>query len=141
MKVKKHVAEALPRSLTGLVRLMPPLSIHDDVQHSNTLEMIERLMQLPDLTVGQSDYLETLVELVEGYESRHHALGEQRISGIELLRHVLDEASLSSADLARLLKIHPSMGSKILNGERRLTWDHAKILGRKFRLEPSAFMD
>jgi antitoxin component HigA of HigAB toxin-antitoxin module len=33
------------------------------------------------------------------------------------------------------------MGSKILKGDRRLTWDHAKILSHHFKVAPAMFMD
>ena len=33
---------------------------------------------------------------------------------------------MNASDLARLLDVHPSMGSKILRGERSLTVDHLR---------------
>ena len=37
---------------------MPPMAIRDDVQHHTTVEMIDRLMRIENLSRGQSDYLE-----------------------------------------------------------------------------------
>jgi antitoxin component HigA of HigAB toxin-antitoxin module len=45
------------------------------------------------------------------------------------------------SELARLLGVHATMGSKILKGDRRLTGDHAKLLGAHFKLAPALFMD
>jgi HTH-type transcriptional regulator / antitoxin HigA len=131
----------LPKGFGALVRLMPPMAIRDDVQHSNTVEMIDHLMQVERLSRGQSDYLETLVELVESYEAKRACLNVAGLSGVEMLRHVLEETEQTGSDLGRLLGVHPTMGSKILNGERRLTWNHAKILASRFKLDPGLFMD
>lgn len=129
----------LPTRFDDLVRLMPPRAITDDVQHENTIEMIDRLMAAGTLTKGQESYLETLVQLVQAYEAAHHAI--EMPKGIAALRHVLEEHGLTASALARLLGIHASMGSKILNGERSLTVDHLKILAAKFKVRADAFMD
>jgi HTH-type transcriptional regulator / antitoxin HigA len=141
IRVKSPKPAALPRSLAELVRLMPPLAIRDDVGHENTLEMIDRLMRIDRLTRDQGDYMETLVELVEAYEARHHAIDTSDLTGRQMLQFVLDQAGHSASDLARMLDMHPTMGSKLLKGERRLTWDHAKVLAAHFKLEPAVFMD
>lgn len=140
-RVSQAMTSPLPRSFEGLVRLMPPMTVRDDVQHANTVQMIDRLMQIQRPTEGQTAYAETLVDLVEAYESKRHAFGLSDMTGLRLLKHVLHEADLSASDLARLVGVHPTMGSKILNGERKLTWTHAKALGSHFRLSPAAFMD
>jgi HTH-type transcriptional regulator / antitoxin HigA len=139
LKGQKH--SRLPRYLEELVSLMPPMAIRDDIHHQDTVEMIDRLMQIEKLSRDQSDYLETLVELVETYEAKRHAIDLSRLSGLRMLKHVLDQSQMSASDLARLLKVHASMGSKILNGDRQLTWDHAKILAAEFKVAPTLFMD
>jgi len=117
------------------------MAIRDDVQHTNVVEMIDRLMQIDKLSRGQSDYLETLVELVEVYEAKHRAIELAGMTGVQLLGYVLGEADWSGSDLARFLGMHPTMGSKILSGERTLTWEHAKKLAVHFKLAPAVFMD
>jgi antitoxin component HigA of HigAB toxin-antitoxin module len=47
---------------------------------------------------------------------------------------------MNASDLARLLGVHPSMGSKLMKGERRLTVDHMRKLGERFKVNPSLFM-
>ena len=132
---------ALPTGLNGLVRLMPPMAIRDDVQHENTVEMIDRLMQIEKLSADQQQYLETLVELVEVYEARRHAIDVSGLSGVRMLRHVVEQREMSATDLAKLLGVHASLGSKLLKGERQLTWDHAKTLAAEFRVSPVLFME
>ena len=131
----------LPRRFSDLIRLMPPQAILDDVHHKNTLEMIDRLMAGGKLTKGQSLYLETLVQLVQVYESARFNIDTSNISGLDSLKHLLDENGMNASDLARLLRVHVSMGSKILKGERSLTVDHLKKLAKRFRVRPDLFID
>jgi antitoxin component HigA of HigAB toxin-antitoxin module len=139
--IKSKSPASLPKTFAGLSRMMPPMAIADDVQHENTVEMIDQLMQIDDLSSGQSTYMETLVELVEAYEARQHKIDLSDIMGAKMLRHLVNESGISATDLAKILDLHPTMGSKLIQGERRLTWDHAKILGRRFKVNPSLFMD
>jgi HTH-type transcriptional regulator/antitoxin HigA len=138
-KTRDHL-EKLPGRFDELVRVMPPRAISDDIELDNAVEMIDRLMAIPRHTKGQAAYLETLVQLVEVYEQRHHAIDTNDLSGIDTLKYLLDENNLSASDLARLLGIHPSMGSKLLKGQRKLTTDHLRILSDRFGVEASVFL-
>jgi|WetSurMetagenome_2_1015567.scaffolds.fasta_scaffold999874_2 HTH-type transcriptional regulator / antitoxin HigA len=117
------------------------MMICDDLDQANTLEMIDRLMQVERLSRDQGQYLETLVELVESYEAKHYAIDVSRLTGRRMLEHVMEQSGMTASDLARLLKVHASMGSKILKGERQLTWEHAKALAAEFKVSPVLFMD
>jgi len=132
--------ERLPRSFEALVRLLQPRAIADDASHEESIEMIDRLMAAGRLTQGQEAYLETLVQLVEAYEAQHHAIDTSRIRGIDALKHLLAENDMNASDLARLLGLHPSMGSKILNGERSLTANHLRKLAGRFKVGPELFL-
>src|SRR6476660_7231336 len=140
-RISKTRPHPLPRSFEGLVRIMPPMAIRDDAQHGNVIEVIDQLKRIDRLSKGQSDYLETLVELVEAYEAKRHAIDLSKLTAAQMLKHVIRESGMSGSDLARLLGMHPTMGSKILKGERRLTWEHAKIVGARFKVAPALFMD
>jgi antitoxin component HigA of HigAB toxin-antitoxin module len=137
-KPRKQLAQS--GSFEQLVRRMPPMAIRDDAQHAITVEVIDKLMQVNTPSQAQSDYAETLVQLVEAYESKRHAIDLSKLGGSRMLKHVLGQSGMSASDLARLLGVHPTMGSKILAGDRRLTWDHAKILGARFKVAPALFM-
>ncbi len=137
--IKTSRAPRLPAKFEDLVRLMPPQAIMDDVQYEHTVEMIDRLMASGKLSKGQELYLETLVQLVQAYESAHHAI--EGPGGIATLAHLLEEHGMNASDLARLLGVHASMGSKILKGDRSLTVDHLKLLAAHFRVRPDTFMD
>lgn len=131
----------LPRRFEDLVALLAPRAIMDETDYENTLEMIDRLMASGRLSKGQAVYLETLVQLVQAYEAEHHAIDTGDLTGTDMLRHLLSESGMNASDLARLLGVHPSMGSKILNGDRSLTVDHLKVLASRFKVSPQLFMD
>jgi HTH-type transcriptional regulator/antitoxin HigA len=129
----------LPGRFEELVRLMPPRAIVDDAHLDATVEMIDHVMASGRLTRDQRSYLETLVQLVEAYEGARHAVDGP--GGIAALRHLLDEHGMTASALARLLGVHASMGSKILNGERALTVEHLRILAARFRVRADTFME
>jgi HTH-type transcriptional regulator / antitoxin HigA len=131
----------LPGRFEELVRMSPPQAIMDDVHYENTLEIVDRLMAAGKLTKGQSLYLETLVQLVAAYESDRYAIETSRVSALDSLKHLLEENDMNASDLARLLGVHPSMGSKILRGERSLTVEHLRILSARFKVSPQLFID
>ncbi len=138
---ERHGDPALPGQFADLVQQMPPQAIADDVGYENTLQMIDRLMVGGKLTKGQAVYLETLVQLVEAYEASRHAVDTSRVSGLASLKHLMAENDMNASDLARLLEVHPSMGSKILKGERALTIDHVRKLAARFKVSPSVFIE
>lgn len=137
---KQHDRARLPGRFEDLVQMMPPQAILDDTHLDKTIEMIDDLMIISRHTKGQAHYLETLVQLVQVYESTHHSIDTSDISGIDLLEHLLEENDMNASDLARLLDVHVSMGSKILRGERSLTIDHVKTLADHFKIGPEAFI-
>jgi HTH-type transcriptional regulator/antitoxin HigA len=136
----RHEQDKLPGRFEDLVALMPPQAIADDVQLDNTTEMIDELMALPKLTRGQALYLQTLTQLVQMYESEHHAIDTTDLTGIDSLKYLLDANGMTATDLAHLLGVHASMGSKILKGERNLTADHLRKLTARFHVEASLFL-
>jgi len=138
---KIHKNQPLPGRFEDLVRLMPPQAILDDVQLDNFLEMIDRLMAAGELTKGQSLYLDTLVQLVEVYEAERHAINTSDLGALDALKHLLRENGMNASDLARLLGVHPSMGSKILRGQRSMTVEHVRKLSERFKVAPQLFID
>ncbi|MEN6451367.1 MAG: helix-turn-helix domain-containing protein [Thermoguttaceae bacterium] len=131
----------LPGRFEELVWLMPPQAIMDDVHLDNALEMIDRLMAAGKLTKGQALYLETLVQLVEAHQTERHSVDTSDLTGLDSLRHLMEQNHMNASDLARMLDVHPSMGSKILRGERSLTVDHVRKLAARFKVGPQLFID
>lgn len=119
-----------------LVRVFPLLSIHDDVQLNAALERITQLLDMPQRSVAEEEYLAALTDLVETYENAHVIIPP--ISGVEALRHLMEENGLKQRDLAPLFG-SPSIVSEVLSGKRRLTLSHMKKLAAYFGLPISVF--
>jgi antitoxin component HigA of HigAB toxin-antitoxin module len=64
----------LPTRFENLVELMPLQSITTEAQLEIAIEVVDRLMAVETLTPDQERYLESLVHLVQAYESVHHAI-------------------------------------------------------------------
>jgi HTH-type transcriptional regulator/antitoxin HigA len=137
---QKSHRRKLPAGFAALVRMMPPQAIADVADCEGAREVIDRLMAAGRLTKGQESYLKTLVCLVEAYEREQETIETADLTGLDMLRHLLSENGMNASDLARLLGVHASMGSKILNGERSLTVAHLRKLGVRFKVSPEMFM-
>ena len=48
---------------------------------------------------------------------------------------------INASGLAKLLGVHASMGSKILNGDPALTVGHVRLLASTFKVRPDTFLD
>jgi HTH-type transcriptional regulator/antitoxin HigA len=138
-RLKSELPRRLPSDLESLVRLHPPLAIHDEVAYRNTQEMIDALTSLPRLSKGQMQYLDTLTILFEAYEDEYHGLHESAVTPLAALRFLLKEHRMSASELGRLLG-ERSLGSKILTGERTLSKTHIRILADHFKVSSDLFL-
>ena len=129
----------LPRRFEGLVALLAPRAIRDEIDYETTIEMLDRLTSLPRLTKGQEQYLETLSVLVEAYESDHHAIEVDDLTPIQVLKHLLESHNMNASELGELLG-NRSLGSKILRGQRELSKSHIRLLAKRFSVNPGLFI-
>ncbi len=134
----KFVFKDLPRDYRGLLALHMLRPIHDSVDYSNALEMLEA-MAGQALSPDQDDYFEALAVLVEAYESSHLP-GLPSKKGLPLLKHLIEENNMTAADLSRLLGADRSLGVRILNRQRNLTIDHIKKLAVRFQVPMGLFL-
>jgi HTH-type transcriptional regulator/antitoxin HigA len=115
-----------------------PAVIHDDIARDNALEMIHRLDAAGTLNDEQAKYGELIGMLVSQYEQAKRPT--PKVSGRVMLREMMDQHNLKAVEVARLLGISETLISRILKGERSLTWEHAQTLGQRFHLPPDMFM-
>ena len=132
--------QPLPGKLVDLIHYKIPVTITGVKEYKTTLEIIDRLMQIPKLTKGQATYLQTLVDLVYCYEEKHEQIKTSDVSAQDVLKMLMEEHEMNASDLARLLGVHVSLGSKILKGDRALTLEHIKLLGEHFHVSPAVFV-
>ena len=80
----------LPRDFSALVQMRSPSAIHNEVAYKNAQEMIDALTSLPELTEGQSKYLDTLSVLAEAYEDERHAIDVSDVAPVDVLKTLMD---------------------------------------------------
>jgi len=132
-------ARVLPTSFNDLVKIHPPMAIHDEVGYRNAMEMVDGLTCLPKRTTGQSSYLETLSILISAYEDEAHAIDLSGIGPLDVLRNLMEEHEMTASDLGRLLG-ERSLGPKILNGDRELSKSHIRKLAAHFGVQADLFI-
>jgi HTH-type transcriptional regulator/antitoxin HigA len=134
----KNDFRRLPRTYAGLVAMLPPRPIHDDVDLANATEMIDRLAGFK-LSADQEDYLEAISTFVEAYEANRFPIDDSRITPLAALKALLTEHGMTASDLGRLLG-NRTLGAAILAGRRNLSKTHIKTLAEHFKVEPGLFL-
>lgn len=126
-----------PKTYEQLVLLYPPRKIHDKVEHGNATEVADWLATRAQNN-AQLDYLELLGDLLDEYERTRSAA--PATDPLELLKHLVEENGITTRALGEILGLDHSAAARILKGERSITPEHAKKLGARFKLRPSAFL-
>src|SRR4051812_15274475 len=124
----------IPKSYAALMAMHLLRPIHDQVDAENAAEMID-LLAGHKLNAEQNDYLDLLSDLYEKWESTQFPVNRAR--GAELLRLVLRERGEKAGDLAKLLGIDPSLGYRLVRGERQLTAPQIRKLADRYGLDPA----
>lgn len=120
-----------------LLQAFPPRPITSDVNLKETQSVINQLLDKPDLTAEEEDYLDVLGTLVYEYEQQQEEIIPD-IYGIELLKALISEYDLKQKDLISIFKTE-SIVSDVLNAKRQLTVRHIQELAEFFNLSPAVF--
>ncbi|HEV2235491.1 MAG TPA: hypothetical protein VGR57_02415 [Ktedonobacterales bacterium] len=122
----------------GLVRAFPLISIRNEEQWREALEIVSGLMSKPDLSTAEEAYLSALADLIETFENTRVHIPP--ISGLDALRYLMEENGLAQADLVPEFGT-ASIVSEVLSGKRRLSLRHIQRLAARFGLPADVFMD
>ena len=71
----------LPTRICDLIEIVQPIAIQNEKQLDFMIDMVDSLMALRKFTNEQAAYLETLVQLIEAYEAKRHAIETDDLSG------------------------------------------------------------
>jgi plasmid maintenance system antidote protein VapI len=63
-----------------------------------------------------------------------------KVTGMEMLKYLMANTSITQVALSRILGVTESSASMILKGTRSITADHARTLGKHFKMDPGAFI-
>jgi HTH-type transcriptional regulator/antitoxin HigA len=120
-----------------LLQDFPPRPITSEEDFAATQAVINRLLDKPELTPEEEDYLDVLGALVSEYENQQEDLIPD-IYGVELLKFLIAELNLKQKDLVSIFKTE-SIVSDILNQKRQLTTRHIQELSEFFNFSPAVF--
>ncbi len=137
MAIKTKAAKG-PDLYLNLVRQFPLRPIRSDKELDQAIDIIDSLIDQDRLQPEEKDYLDVLSDLVERYETEHHAIPP--LADSELLRHLIETKRVSQVETARATGIAESTISEVLAGRRKLSRLHIGKLSRFFGVQPAAFM-
>lgn len=128
----------LQAAWTEVVKFIPLRTIRSQEQASLMQEVAEELID----QVGDDEehplaaLLLLVASLIEAWERTHVQVPDAPPH--EVLRFLMEEHNFKQKDLSDIAS--PSLVSGILSGERPISKRLAKILGEKFRVNPSVFL-
>lgn len=120
-----------------LLQDFPPRPITSEEDFAATQAVINKLLDKPELTPEEEDYLDVLGALVSEYENQQEDLIPD-IYGVELLKVLIAEQNLKQKDLVSIFKTE-SIVSDVLNEKRQLTTRHIQELSEFFHFSPAVF--
>ena len=119
-----------------LLKQYPPRPIHNEEDLEMMQEVINRLLDKPQLTVEEREYLNVLGSLIYEYEENQEPIPD--IYGIELLKFILEERNLQKQDLLSIFE-DQSILDDIFNRQREITDIHVQKLADFFNISPTLF--
>jgi HTH-type transcriptional regulator / antitoxin HigA len=123
-----------------LIRRFPLRTIRSKGEFEIAGRLLDELVGRDDMTVGQRDYLDGLVRFVRDYEANVFRNKLRKLTPIQVLNHLMEENGMNTSDLGEILGSR-GLASEVLNGKRALSKTLIGKLVRRFRVEPSLFLD
>lgn len=120
-----------------IISACPPRPIKNWDEFLKVQAVIDGLIDQPELSPDEADYLDVLGTLVYDYEERVEEPIPD-IFGVELLKVLIADRGMKQKDLVPIFKTE-SIASDILNGKRQLTVEHIQKLAEFFHLSPAVF--
>jgi len=119
-----------------LLKQYPPRPIHNEEDLDMMQEVINRLLDKPQLTVEEREYLNVLGSLIYEYEENQEPIPD--IYGLELLKFILEERNLQKQDLLSIFESKSTLDD-ILDGQQDLTPIHIQKLANFLNISPDLF--
>ena len=112
--------------------------LKSDAEHARAVRVIEKWIGR-DLDAGASDYLDTLILLVNKYEDENHTVGDSSMTPRQALRAIMDANGMTQAQMGQVIGSESAL-SMFLKGERGLSKNHIKALVSRFRVDAALFL-
>lgn len=124
-----------------LIRQFPLQPIHNKTMANKATEILDRHFRNTFADRGEEKYVLALATLLADYEDEHDPGPDTSdITGLDTLRNVVEQSGIRQSELAKVLGVSQGAVSRILNGQLSITADHARALGKRFKLDPGAFL-
>jgi len=125
-------------SYMELIQRFPLKPIKNDKEHGQAVEIVGELLGRK-LDGSASDYLDTLILLVNKYEDEHHTPAGTDLSPQDALRAIMSLNNMSQAQMGKIIGSESAV-SMFLKGERGLSKAHIKALVERFRVDAAVFL-
>lgn len=115
--------------------------IQNEEQYADAMLFIDHLL----LNDPDNSLLDLVCAKITAWENSASAFAEFNTllenmpAGVSIIRVLMDQHGLSMSDLPEIGS--KSMVSRVLNGQRKLTLEHAKKLAARFGISPALFID
>ena len=119
-----------------LLKQYPPRPIDNEEDLEMMQQVINRLLDKPQLTVEEREYLNVLGALIYEYEENQEPIPD--IYGIELLKFILEERNLQKQDLLSIFESKSTLDD-ILDGLQELTPIYIQKLANFLNISPDLF--
>lgn len=123
---------------THWTNIAPLLTVRNEREYNAAVKRMNELLDEIGTNEKHPLYglLDTLGTLIHAYEEEHFPIPES--TGAEILRFLMDENGMTQSDLSEI----GSQGvvSEILNGKRELNIRQVRVLAKKFKVSPAAFV-
>lgn len=124
-----------------LIRKFPLQPIRNKTMADKATAILDRHFRNTFADAGEEKYILALATLLADYEDEHNPGPDtSHITGLETLRNLVETSGIRQDELTRVLGVSQGAVSRILNGKLSITADHARALGKRFRLDPGAFL-
>lgn len=119
-----------------LLKQYPPRPIHNEEDLEMMQEVINRLLDKPQLTTEEREYLNVLGALIYEYEENQEPIPD--IYGLELLKFILEERNLQKQDLLSIFESKSTLDD-IFDGLQELTPIYIQKLANFLNISPDLF--
>jgi HTH-type transcriptional regulator/antitoxin HigA len=119
-----------------LLKQYPPRPIHNEEDLEMMQEVINRLLDKPQLTAEEREYLNVLGALIYEYEENQEPIPD--IYGLELLKFILEERNLQKQDLLSIFESKSTLDD-IFDGLQELTPIYIQKLANFLNISPDLF--
>jgi HTH-type transcriptional regulator / antitoxin HigA len=137
--VSRH--RAVTDDYLKLVLQFPLRPIRTASQYDDSRRIHLELMSRADTDLNEEelDYVQVLGHLIREYDEAHSTLRRKKSSPIQRLKFLMEENGMNTIDLGKLVG-GSGQASLILNGKRQLSKTNILTLARRFKVNPSLFL-